>query len=153
MRRARGRRPQRATICLAASASGARLEQARLLSGTDVAGAVAYARAALAGFCRFESPRDVDETLQLLRVLGSPARLRPPSGQGTDGLTRREREVLVLVSAGLSNPEIADRLYVSRKTVEHHVGHIFTKLGVTSRTAMRPTRQERGRRWGSSPMS
>ena len=59
--------------------------------------------------------------------------------------------MLVLVSAGLSNPEIAARLYVSRKTVEHHVGHIFTKLGVTSRTAMAVHAARAGPKMGEFP--
>jgi DNA-binding CsgD family transcriptional regulator/tetratricopeptide (TPR) repeat protein len=49
------------------------------------------------------------------------------------GLTERQLEVLVLMAAGKSNGEIADRLFVSKKTVEHHVSAIFTKLGVTTR--------------------
>ena len=48
-------------------------------------------------------------------------------------LTRREREVADLVIDGLTNPEIADRLFVSQKTVETHMTNIFRKLGVTSR--------------------
>jgi HD-GYP domain-containing protein (c-di-GMP phosphodiesterase class II) len=50
------------------------------------------------------------------------------------GLTRREAEVVVLVARGRSNPEIARALSVSRKTVSAHLDHVYTKLGVSSRT-------------------
>jgi DNA-binding CsgD family transcriptional regulator len=48
-------------------------------------------------------------------------------------LTRRENEVLGLLSYGLSNTQIGGRLFISPKTVEHHVGRILSKLGLHSR--------------------
>jgi DNA-binding CsgD family transcriptional regulator len=49
------------------------------------------------------------------------------------GLSDREIEVLTLVAAGLSNQEIAERLFISKKTASVHVSHIFDKLGVSTR--------------------
>ena len=49
------------------------------------------------------------------------------------GLTPREREVLRLVVAGYTNPEIADTLFLSRRTVTTHLTRIFAKLGVQGR--------------------
>jgi two-component system, NarL family, response regulator LiaR len=51
-----------------------------------------------------------------------------------DDLTDREREILRLMVEGLSNPEMATRLFVSRSTVKFHVSNILMKLGATSRT-------------------
>jgi DNA-binding NarL/FixJ family response regulator len=50
------------------------------------------------------------------------------------GLTNREWEILELIAAGRSNGEIADRLFISLKTVEHHVSAILAKLGVARRS-------------------
>jgi len=50
-------------------------------------------------------------------------------------LSSREQEVPRLLADGASNPAISKALYISRRTTEHHVEHILTKLGVTSRTA------------------
>jgi len=48
-------------------------------------------------------------------------------------LTSRELEILRLVIAGLTNKAIANEIYISEKTVEFHLGHIYTKLGARSR--------------------
>ncbi|GAB2732188.1 response regulator transcription factor [Kitasatospora kifunensis] len=53
--------------------------------------------------------------------------------QPQDGLTEREREVLVLIAAGLSNREIAERLYLGQATVKTHVNRIFAKTGARDR--------------------
>jgi DNA-binding NarL/FixJ family response regulator len=69
------------------------------------------------------------------RLLDSFVR-RPPPGAGPQGLeelTKRELEVLSLVAYGLSNAEIAHRLYVSDTTVKTHVAHVFAKLDVRDR--------------------
>lgn len=56
-----------------------------------------------------------------------------PHEQGFD-LTQREKEVLKMMVDGLNNPEIAEKLVVSRSTVKFHVSSILTKLGVSGRT-------------------
>jgi DNA-binding NarL/FixJ family response regulator len=58
-----------------------------------------------------------------------PAALRKPPG----GLTAREAEVLTLLASGLSNPEIAQRLYLSHATVKTHINRIFAKTGARDR--------------------
>jgi DNA-binding NarL/FixJ family response regulator len=58
---------------------------------------------------------------------------RPRTRDNPAGLTARELEVLPLLAEGLRNTEIADRLVVSPKTVDHHVSAILRKLGVKTR--------------------
>jgi len=93
--------------------------------------ATAEARAALAAFEVLGAGADADLVASLLRRLGVTAARLGPRGQV--GLTKREQQVLGLLGEGLSNPEIAARLHLSRKTVEHHVAHVLSKLGVRSR--------------------
>ena len=107
-----------------------RLELARLLAGPAPEVAIAEAKAALADFERLSAARQADEAGALLRTLGAPVRTGP---KGVGALTKRETEVLRLLGAGLSNPEIAERLFITRKTVETHVGNLLAKLGLRNR--------------------
>ena len=106
--------------------------------------AVAEAKAALAEFERLQAALHADAAGALLRSLGVPVRT---GRRGTGTLTKREAEILELVGAGLSNPEIGDRLYITRKTVEHHVGRVLSKLGLRNRAeaAAYATRQKMSR--------
>ncbi|MDS1269620.1 response regulator transcription factor [Lipingzhangella sp. LS1_29] len=90
------------------------------------------ARTALAAFDALGAAHDADGAAALLREAGVP--VSRPGPKGRTLLTRRETEVLELVGEGRSNPEIADRLYLSRRTVEQHVASILAKLGVRNRT-------------------
>jgi DNA-binding NarL/FixJ family response regulator len=74
-------------------------------------------------------------TPRLLTALRSAAPARQKIPEGFDRLSERETEVLVLISQGASNPEIAASLHVSERTVKGHVGSIFAKLGARDRAA------------------
>lgn len=59
------------------------------------------------------------------------------TGRSTLDLTDRERDVALLVARGMTNPEVATQLYVSRKAVEYHLGNIYAKLGLRGRQDLR----------------
>ncbi|MFI7063748.1 LuxR C-terminal-related transcriptional regulator [Kribbella sp. NPDC050124] len=111
-------------------ASLCRLDLARACSQDNPEVAVAEARNALRSFEMLQAAQYVDAATAVLRQLGQ--KVRPPAPSGNP-LSRREEDVLRLLGEGLSNPEISERLFISRKTVEHHVGNILVKLGLRNR--------------------
>ena len=107
-----------------------RFELARALTAIEPDASIDHARRALATFEDLGASIDADRVAAFLRSAGIVPRTGP---KRTGVLTMREREVLRLVCAGLSNPEIAQRLHVSRRTASHHVSNILTKLGLRNR--------------------
>ena len=88
-------------------------------------------RRALAGFEAAGATRMADAARAVLRELGDRSHV---GRKGAGLLTDRELEVLRLVARGLTNAEIADRLFISVKTAGNHVSNILTKIGARSRT-------------------
>lgn len=107
-----------------------RLELAQMLSTQVPEVARAEARTALRTFEALGSTRDADAAASLLRELGDTGRSRPRSN---GVLTTRQAEVLDLLAEGLSNSQIAERLFISPRTAEHHVSNILAALGLSSR--------------------
>ncbi len=107
-----------------------RLEWAGLPTITP-SSAVDAASRAFATFAALGAEPDRDRTAALLRELGAPVPIAAPTGAH---LTARERQVLRLIGLGLTNPEIAARLHISRKTAAHHVSHLLAKVGARNRT-------------------
>jgi DNA-binding CsgD family transcriptional regulator len=70
-----------------------------------------------------------------LRATGETARKRTAAATN-EGLTAQETQIARLACDGLSNPEIATRLFISARTVQYHLGKIFAKLGITSRSQL-----------------
>jgi DNA-binding SARP family transcriptional activator/DNA-binding CsgD family transcriptional regulator len=92
-------------------------------------------REARSMFDRSGAVKVVERADAKLRSIGArvPRGARPSTRANVGGLTPRELEVLDLLDKGLRNSEIAEQLYLSQKTVHHHVSSILAKLGVSSR--------------------
>ena len=85
---------------------------------------------------RLSASIDVDAVIDEAIAWRLPASATVIAADGSRlGLSPREREVLRLMAAGRTNRQIADELYISARTAATHVGHIFTKLDLTSRAA------------------
>jgi DNA-binding CsgD family transcriptional regulator len=108
----------------------ARLEIARLVFDESPDLAIEEARVSQAAFDRIGATRDADGAASFLRELGATGRAGP---KGLERLTKREREILSLLGQGLTNAEIAARLFISTKTAAHHVSSVLAKLGVRNR--------------------
>jgi DNA-binding CsgD family transcriptional regulator len=66
---------------------------------------------------------------------GEPEAQGPKRPQNPGGLTRRQVDVLQLAARGLTTRQIADRLVIAPKTADHHIQHIYSKIGVSTRAA------------------
>lgn len=108
-----------------------RLGQALQGQGLREAATAAFTRVAL------EAPADGHALLARWARAGAPRTRRPassrPTGDSATILTARESEVLGLVAAGLSNPQIGARLFISPKTASVHVSAILAKIGAANR--------------------
>jgi DNA-binding CsgD family transcriptional regulator len=95
-------------------------------------------RDALHAFAAFGLKHEEKWVTAAMRTFGiHPGRRRSPKlATGWDALTATELTVVRLAAQGLSNPEIAARLFISRYTVETHLKHVFHKLGISSRVAL-----------------
>jgi len=104
-------------------------------------------RRSVAIFASLGATANVRIARHRLRELGArsiPVGARTATRSNPLGLTRREQEVLDLICAGRTNTEIAARLVISGKTVDHHVSAVLAKLGVTNRGAAAAEAARRG---------
>lgn len=128
-KRIRAQTPQVAIVVLTSFS-----DRERILQALD-AGAVGYLlkdvepgdlEKAIAAAARGESPLDPKAAQALVRARRATA--------PAEGLSEREREVLLMVVDGLANKQIAQRLSISEKTVKAHLTSVFRQIGVTDRT-------------------
>jgi DNA-binding CsgD family transcriptional regulator/predicted negative regulator of RcsB-dependent stress response len=112
-------------------AARCRLALARTLASESPEIAIDTARQARNELEALGDSREADIAAALMRSLGAKGRAGP---RATGLLTQREIEVLRLLREGLTNAEIAARLFISPKTAEHHVSRIFAKLGLSKRS-------------------
>jgi DNA-binding CsgD family transcriptional regulator len=120
-----------AQIGMPLEAATARLDLASLLAEAEPEVAANEARLAVEAAERAGAVAMADRAAALSRELGGPARTGPKL---VGLLSKRETEVLRLLGEGLSNAEIAARLFISTKTAGNHVGNVLSKLNLRSRS-------------------
>ena len=117
---------------------------ARLLAAADVYQALTEPRPHRPAMNPSEAERELRREVKAGRLDATAAdavlaaaghRIRRQRRPGPAGLSERELEVLSLLARGLSNRDIARRLMISRATVDHHIRHIYNKVGVSTRAA------------------
>ena len=127
-RRIRGQYPHIQVIALTS------FQEKQLVEGAFQAGAISYLLKKVTGDDLAASIRSAHTGQSTLSPEVTKEIIKPDSQPRIgDDLTPREREVLALMVEGLTNPEIADRLIISRATATSHVSHILHKLGVSNR--------------------
>jgi DNA-binding NarL/FixJ family response regulator len=119
-----------AALGLRLETARARLELARALASESAEVAVDIAKRARNELDGLGATCEADAAASLMRSLGAKGRAGP---RAVGLLSRREIEVLRLVGEGLSNRDIAARLFISPKTAEHHLSRVYAKLGVAGR--------------------
>jgi HD-GYP domain-containing protein (c-di-GMP phosphodiesterase class II) len=116
--------------------------EARLLAVADAFQAMTQTRPQRPALTLEEAARAIESSAaaglfdpDCARAVVVAADERPSRTRWPEGLSDREVEVLRLVARGMSNREVAAELVISRRTAEHHVQHIYAKIGVSTRAA------------------
>jgi DNA-binding CsgD family transcriptional regulator len=122
-----------------ARAAAAEVAAVALVHAGRSAEAIPLLEETVATFEALDAQRDLAQVRSTMRTLGIRRGTRSahrPARSGWEALTATERQIVALASQGLTNPEIGRRLFISPRTVQSHLGHVFTKVGLTSRVEL-----------------